>query len=110
VARDPEPVLRALPQGPVTVIRLDADAATLADRVRRRAAGETALLAGDELRGAPRALQHQVALRAIAEAEQLRTAQTGGTVLDTTGQSPEETSAALLDVLRPVLGRATSRW
>ncbi|MCO1656373.1 AAA family ATPase [Pseudonocardia humida] len=110
VARDPRPVLHALPQHPVTVIRLDADAATLTDRVRRRAAGESALLAGDELRGAPRALQHQVAGRAVAEAEQLRAALTGSTVLDTTGQSPARTSAALLDVLRPVLGRAAGRW
>lgn len=103
VTRDPGSVLRALPDDPVTVVRLDADAASLTDRVRRRAEGESALLAGDELRGAPPAVQRRVAARAIAEADRLRRSGTGR-ILNTTAQNPGETSAALLDALRPLLG------
>ncbi|MFB9909626.1 hypothetical protein [Allokutzneria oryzae] len=105
VTRDPGSVI---PNSP-TVVRLDADAATLADRVRRRAEGESALLAGDELRGAPPTVQRQVAVRAAAEAERLRESGTGQIVLDTTGQSPDETSAALFDALRPVLEQLSAR-
>ena len=100
VTRDPGSVLRALPDDVVTVIRLDADAGTLADRVRRRAEGEAALLAGDELRGAPSGVQREVAARAVAEADRLRRSETDEVVLNTTGQNPDETSAALLDALR----------
>jgi hypothetical protein len=102
VTREPGPVLRALPDDPVTVIRLDADSSTLTDRIRRRAAGESALLAGDELRGAPPAVQQRVAARAVAEADRLRSVD-AGTVLDTTGQHPDETAAALFDAVRLAL-------
>ncbi|MEV6229512.1 AAA family ATPase [Saccharopolyspora shandongensis] len=88
----------------VTVVRLDADDATLEGRIRRRADGESALLAGDELRGAPPEVQRRVAIRAAAEAERLRSSGEHRMVLDTTGQSSQETSAALLDMLRPALG------
>ncbi|MCP3803088.1 AAA family ATPase [Allokutzneria sp. A3M-2-11 16] len=84
----------------VTRVLLDADAPTLAERVRRRAAGESALLAGDELRGAPSAVQLQVIARAVAEAERLR--RTDQIVLDTTGQDPDETAAALLGLTLPL--------
>jgi Mrp family chromosome partitioning ATPase len=106
VAREPGPVLRALPDDLVTVIRLDADARSLADRVRRRVAGESALLAGDELRGAPPDVQHRVAARAVAEAELLRRTERARLVLDTTAQEPDETAAALFDAVRPALGGA----
>ncbi|GAA2819898.1 hypothetical protein [Saccharopolyspora taberi] len=84
-------------------VGLDADAATLADRVRRRAAGESALLAGDELRGVSTHVQQWVAERAVAEADRLRRSGTQQVLLDTTGQSAEETSADLLDAVRPAL-------
>ena len=96
VTRDPGSVPAVAP----TVVRLEADAATLADRVRRRADGESALLAGDELRGAPPAVQRRVTARAVSEADRLRSG-TNQIVLDTTGQSPEETATALLDALVP---------
>lgn len=87
----------------VTVVQLDADGAVVADRVRRRADGEAALLAGDELRGAPLDVQRQVVARAAAEADRLRRAEPHPIVLDTSWQNAQETTAALLDVVRPVL-------
>ncbi|MEU3625309.1 hypothetical protein BS329_05345 [Amycolatopsis coloradensis] len=84
----------------VTVVHLDADAATLTERVGRRAEGESALLAGDELRGAPPGVRDRVAARAIAEAARMRRDPGPRVVLDTSGQKPGETAAALLDVVR----------
>ncbi|MGW5642101.1 hypothetical protein ACWEV3_10430 [Saccharopolyspora sp. NPDC003752] len=105
VTREPgAELMGALADELVTVVRLDADAAALEDRIRSRADGESALLAGDELRGAPPEVQSRVAVRAAAEAERLRSSGEPRMVLDTTGQSPQETSAALLDMLRPALG------
>jgi adenylylsulfate kinase-like enzyme len=109
VTREPAVALRALPDDPVIVVRLDADAATLTDRVRCRAEGESALLAGDELRGAPLAVQRRVATRAVAEADRLRRSEMDGIVLNTTAQDPSETSAALLDAMRPILGPLVTR-
>ncbi|MFC3454509.1 AAA family ATPase [Amycolatopsis speibonae] len=83
----------------VTVVHLDADETTLTERVRRRAEGESALLAGDELRGAPPGVRDRVAARAIAEAALTRRAGGDRVVLDTSGQEPAETAAALLAVL-----------
>lgn len=98
VAREFSPGhLRAF--GQVTVVHLDADAATLAGRVRRRADGESALLAGDELRGAPPGVRDRVTARAVAEAEGMRRSVGDRVVLDTSGQEPAETAAALLRVL-----------
>ncbi|MEV6911870.1 hypothetical protein [Amycolatopsis sp. NPDC051071] len=85
--------------GEVSVVHLDADAATLAERVRRRAEGESALLAGDELRGAPPGVRDRVAARAITEAAEMRRSGGDRVVLDTSGQQPGETAAALLAVL-----------
>ncbi|MFI9448768.1 hypothetical protein [Amycolatopsis sp. NPDC052450] len=83
----------------VTVVHLDADAPTLTERVGRRAEGESALLAGDELRGVPPVVRDRVAARAVTEAARMRQARTDRVVLDTTGQEPAETAAALLAVL-----------
>ncbi|MBB3666077.1 broad-specificity NMP kinase [Prauserella sediminis] len=104
VAREPASVVDAVPDDPVTVVHLDADAATLAARVRRRADGESALLAGDELRGASPAVQRRVATRAAAEATRLRCVGTDGIILDTSGQNADETAAAVLDALRSAPG------
>ncbi|RSN21596.1 hypothetical protein DMC61_34860 [Amycolatopsis sp. WAC 04169] len=82
----------------VTVVHLDADDTTLTERVRRRAEGESALLAGDELRGAPPGIRDRVAARAIAEAARMRRSGGDRVVLDTSGQEPAETAAALLAV------------
>ncbi|GAB3720321.1 hypothetical protein GCM10027598_33800 [Amycolatopsis oliviviridis] len=84
----------------VTVVHLDADDATLTERVRRRAEGESALLAGDELRGAPPGVRDRVAARAIAEAGGTRDSGGDRVVLDTSGQEAAETAAALLALLR----------
>ncbi|RSM79236.1 hypothetical protein DL991_15230 [Amycolatopsis sp. WAC 01375] len=83
----------------VTVVHLDADAPTLTERVGRRAEGESALLAGDELRGVPPVVRDRVAARAVTEAARMRQARTDRVVLDTTGQEPAETAAALLAVV-----------
>ncbi|MFD6065825.1 AAA family ATPase [Amycolatopsis lurida] len=83
----------------VTVVHFDADEPTLTERVRRRAEGESALLAGDELRGAPPGVRDRVAARAVAEAARMRRSGGDRVVLDTSGQEPAETAAALLAVL-----------
>ncbi|MFE5505976.1 hypothetical protein ACFQ73_25695 [Amycolatopsis japonica] len=83
----------------VSVVHLDADDATLTERVRRRAEGESALLAGDELRGAPPGVRDRVAARAVAEAARTRASGGDRVVLDTSGQEPAETAAALLAVV-----------
>ncbi|WP_414943351.1 hypothetical protein [Amycolatopsis sp. cmx-11-32] len=62
----------------------------------RRAEGESALLAGDELRGAPPGVRDRVAARAVAEAARIRRSRDDRVVLDTSGQEPAETVAALL--------------
>ncbi|GAA4869577.1 AAA family ATPase [Saccharopolyspora cebuensis] len=108
VVREPAPEhLAALLDAPVTVVHLDADAPTLADRVRRRAAGEAPLLAGDELRGAPTAVQRRVAARAAAEADRMRRRAADRIVLDTTGRTADETADALLLAAHPLLDRLT---
>ncbi|EME51399.1 hypothetical protein [Amycolatopsis decaplanina] len=84
----------------VTVVHLDADDPTLTERVGRRAEGESALLAGDELRGAPPGVRDRVAARAVTEAARMRDSGGDRVVLDTSGQEPAETAAALLAVLR----------
>ncbi|MEV7554876.1 AAA family ATPase [Amycolatopsis sp. NPDC089917] len=84
----------------VTVVHLDADDPTLTERVRRRAEGESALLAGDELRGAPPGVRDRVAARAIAEAARTRGSGGDRVVLDTAGQEAAETAAALLALVR----------
>ncbi|WP_037320313.1 hypothetical protein [Amycolatopsis orientalis] len=84
----------------VDVVHLDADDTTLTERVRRRAEGESALLAGDELRGAPPGVRDRVAARAITEAARTRRSGGGRVVLDTSGQEPAETAAALRAALR----------
>ncbi|RSN47312.1 hypothetical protein DMC64_08480 [Amycolatopsis sp. WAC 04197] len=83
----------------VSVVHLDADDATLTERVRRRAEGESALLAGDELRGAPPGVRDRVAARAVAEAARMRASGGDRVVLDTSGHEPAETAAALLAVV-----------
>ncbi|MFJ8913350.1 hypothetical protein [Amycolatopsis sp. NPDC102389] len=83
----------------VDVVHLDADDTTLTERVGRRAKGESALLAGDELRGAPPGVRDRVAARAVAEAARMRRSGGDRVVLDTSGQEPAETAAALLAVL-----------
>ncbi|WP_410647648.1 hypothetical protein [Amycolatopsis sp. cmx-4-54] len=83
----------------VTVVHLDADEPTLTERVRRRADGESALLAGDELRGAPPGVRDRVAARAVAEAARMRRSGGDRVVIDTSGQEPAETAAALLTVV-----------
>ncbi|WP_020632213.1 ATP-binding protein [Amycolatopsis alba] len=84
----------------VAVVHLDADDPTLTERVRRRAEGGSALLAGDELRGAPPGVRDRVAARAITEAARMRASGGDRVVLDTSGQEPAETAAALLDAVR----------
>ncbi|MFD5093025.1 AAA family ATPase [Amycolatopsis thailandensis] len=83
----------------VTVVHLDAEDPALTERVRRRAEGESALLAGDELRGAPPGVRDRVAARAIAEAARARASGGDRVVLDTSGQEAAETAAALLALL-----------
>ncbi|AUI62288.1 hypothetical protein [Amycolatopsis sp. BJA-103] len=84
----------------IKVVHLDADAATLTDRVRRRAEGESALLAGDELRGVPSGVRDGVVARAVDEAARMRRSRGDRVVLDTSGQEPAETAAALLAAVR----------
>ncbi|WP_086819914.1 AAA family ATPase [Allokutzneria sp. NRRL B-24872] len=97
VTRELTPELRGV-FGELTTIRLDAHAQTLAERVRRRARGESALLAGDELRGASVAVQDEVTARAVAEAEQRPGADV---VLDTSGHTASETAAELVRLCCP---------
>ncbi|MEZ7125082.1 hypothetical protein ACBR40_07075 [Nonomuraea sp. AD125B] len=83
----------SLPGTALTVCRLDAGPATLADRIARRAQGGGPSIPGDELRGlGPDALR-RAAERAAREAEALARAGAGDLRIDTDGRSVQEVAA-----------------
>ncbi|PRX55863.1 adenylylsulfate kinase-like enzyme [Nonomuraea fuscirosea] len=91
---DTDDVIRAcaarLPKVDLTVCRVHAAPATLAERIRLRAGGQAPQLPGDELKGlGPRALD-RVAERAAAEAEALERAGSGDLRLETDGRAAQE--------------------
>ncbi|MGW5158374.1 ATP-binding protein [Nonomuraea wenchangensis] len=83
----------SLPGTALTVCRLDAGPATLAERVARRARGGGPSIPGDGLRGlGPDALE-RVAERAAREAEALDRAGAGDLCIATDGRSVQEVAA-----------------
>ncbi|WP_084962897.1 adenylyl-sulfate kinase [Thermoactinospora rubra] len=83
----------SLPGAALTVCRLHAGPATLAERVARRGRGDGPAIPGDELRGlAPDALD-RVAARAAREAMALDRAGVGDLRVDTDGRSAQEVAA-----------------
>ncbi|WP_308820137.1 hypothetical protein [Pseudonocardia alni] len=103
VARDPT-IARTWSGGPPgVVVRLGADRASLQERVESRGRGLSALLAGDELRGAPSPARRAVLDRALQEAEDFARDHPDLPVLDSSHQTAEETAAMLLEHLRPAL-------
>ncbi|WP_067169990.1 hypothetical protein [Microtetraspora niveoalba] len=80
----------SLPAAALTVCRLHAGPATLAERVAQRGRGGGPAIPGDELRGlAPDAL-HRIAERAAREANALDRAGAGQLRIDTDGRSVKE--------------------
>ncbi|UED83370.1 hypothetical protein [Streptomyces profundus] len=86
----------ALPTTPLTVCRLEAGPARLADRVARRGAGEGPVLAGDPLNGRSAAELRRAAAEASAQAEALARASIGELVVDTDARSADETAELIL--------------
>lgn len=80
----------ALPEAPVTVVRLSADVATLRVLVRDRANGYEARLAGDDLRGANHAKQAAAVAAAVAEQTHLDAHVHDDHVLDVSGRTTAE--------------------
>lgn len=91
-----------LPGSSVTVCRLHAGPATLADRVARRGRGEGPAMPGDELRGlGPEPLRH-IAERATRDAEALERAATGDLRIDTDDRSAQDVAAEALGLWCPI--------
>ncbi|WP_431899870.1 hypothetical protein [Nonomuraea sp. bgisy101] len=82
-----------LPGTALTVCRLHAGPATLAERVTRRGRGGGPAIPGDELRGLGPAALHRIAERAAREAEALDRAGAGDLRVDTEGRTVEEVAA-----------------
>jgi hypothetical protein len=103
VDRDASVAVRLSTSDPVLFVELVADSAALADRIARRAAGESPLLAGDEIRGADSRRQAEILRSALREAERLRSAGrvSGTIVIETSDQSSAQTA----DVIRDVAAR-----
>ncbi|MFE3453421.1 hypothetical protein ACFXJ8_31295 [Nonomuraea sp. NPDC059194] len=74
----------------VTVCRLHAGTATLAERVARRGRGEGPVVPGDELKGLDADTLRRIAGRAAREAEALDLAGAGDLRIDTDGRSVRE--------------------
>ncbi|WP_204034324.1 hypothetical protein, partial [Sinosporangium siamense] len=84
-----------LPGTTPTVIRLHAEAATLAERVALRGRGEGPAIPGDELKGLPAAGLQQAAGRAAHEAEVLDAAGAGDLRITTDGRPAQEVAAEI---------------
>ncbi|MEU4541521.1 hypothetical protein AB0G15_42505 [Streptosporangium sp. NPDC023825] len=82
-----------LPEMALTVCRLHARPATLADRVAQRGRGGGPALPGDELRGLGSDALHRIAERAAHEAKTLDSAGAGGLRVDTDDRSVKEVAA-----------------
>ncbi|NMH77617.1 hypothetical protein [Pseudonocardia xinjiangensis] len=100
VDRDASVAAKLITSDPVVFVELVADSAALADRVARRAAGESPLLAGDEIRGIDGERQAEILQSAVGEAERLRSAGrvVGTIVIETSDQLPAQTADAIRDV------------
>ncbi|MFC4117998.1 adenylyl-sulfate kinase [Nonomuraea zeae] len=85
-----------LPAAALTVARLHASPATLAERVARRGGGGGPALPGDELKGLGPAALRQVAERAAADAAALDREGAGDMRVDTDGRSAEEVAEHIL--------------
>ncbi|NUP03965.1 MAG: hypothetical protein HOW59_39180 [Nonomuraea sp.] len=83
----------SLPGVALTVCRLHAEPATLAERVARRGRGGGPAIPGDELRGLDTDALRRAAGRAAREAEALDRAGADGLRVDTDGRSVEEVAA-----------------
>ncbi|MEV5891341.1 hypothetical protein [Nonomuraea fuscirosea] len=102
---DTDDVIRAraglLPKVDLTVCRLHAAPATLAERIRLRAGGQMPQLPGDELKGlGPQALD-RVAERAAAEAEALERAGSGDLRVETDGRAAQDLAALVRERALP---------
>ncbi len=82
-----------LPDVALTVCRLHAGPATLAERVARRGRGGGPATPGDELRGLGSDALHRIAERAAHEAKALDSAAAGDLRVDTDGRSVHEIAA-----------------
>lgn len=89
-----------LPADALTVCRLRAGAARLAERVALRGLGQGPQIAGDGLRGQPAEVLERAAARAAEEATALDRTGLGDLVIDTDGHSPSELAERLLDRVR----------
>ncbi|GAA2418028.1 hypothetical protein GCM10010404_90800 [Nonomuraea africana] len=88
-----------LPGTAMTVCRLHAGPATLAERVARRGAGEGPALPGDQLRGLDSAALRRAAERAARDAAALDRAGAGDLRIDTDGRSAQEVAAQVRALL-----------
>ncbi|MFC4014258.1 adenylyl-sulfate kinase [Nonomuraea purpurea] len=82
-----------LPGAALTVCRLHAGPATLAERVAQRGGGGGPAIPGDELRGLDSDVLHRIAERAAREAQALDRAGAGHLRIDTDGRSVQEVAA-----------------
>jgi len=86
---------RALPHSELIVCRLHASANDLTNRVLSRATGSGWSQPGDPLRGRSAAELHQIARRAVAEANRLDAHGVGHLRIDTDGLNPIEVAEAV---------------
>ena len=92
-------VTAAVAPSAVTVVRLGADEATLADRLRRRARGEGVELPGEGLAHLDDEELASLARRSAAEGDALRAAGVGDVVVRTDGLDPSEVVSRVLTAL-----------
>jgi adenylylsulfate kinase-like enzyme len=90
-----------LPEAALTVVRLHAGPATLAERVALRGRGGGPALPGDELKGLDPAALHRVAERAAADAAALDRECAGDVRVDTDGRSIQEVAEHILRACPP---------
>ncbi|GAA3607473.1 hypothetical protein GCM10022419_110480 [Nonomuraea rosea] len=90
-----------LPEAALTVVRLHAGPATLAERVALRGGGGGPALPGDELKGLDPAALHRVAERAAADAAALDREGAGDVRIDTDGRSIQEVAEHIFRACPP---------
>lgn len=86
----------ALPAATVTVFRLHAGPDELRERIRQRGLGGGPNIAGDHLRGQPRAVLDRAHDAAVAQAAALQRAGLGAVRIDTDGRTADDVTAELV--------------